>query len=415
MESKAIFRNIIKKILSSKLFKLTGISLINYDLLKYMKHYLWIYNFRKFPTLIIHYNDINEVVKDDITLCQRIIDAYGKASLNRAEIEKNTSQIWSESLSKYCGELIAVIDSGNARELARILSRMFREDFVYGLASGSLIDNALSPFGAKIWSLKYQDNVVALAEYMGVIRTESPQQGVKGHALRNGLSSIVTKIETAIGIPMGFPDIGAPYGVRAGNSLITMEHPEHLYVALRINHAVLNYLQEKEGQSLNLVEIGAGFGGLAYWLKMLNGVKIKTYTIIDLPLINVLQGYFLAKAFGYSTVKLYGENSNNNTRISIVPTFAFQTEIKMDVDVLINENSMPEMSEEIVENYIYHMKKHVSGIFFSYNHEAYSVVYGRPQVFVPEIVERVGGFKRLSRNASWVRSGYVEEVYRCIK
>jgi hypothetical protein len=129
----------------------------------------------------------------------------------------------------------------------------------------------------------------------------------------------------------------------------------------------------------------------------------------------VLQGYFLAKEFGASNVKLYGETSNNNAMISILPTFAFETGIKMDIDILINENSMPEMSKEIVEGYLFYAKKQVSGIFFSYNHEAYSVVYGKPQVFVPEVVESVGGFKRLSRNASWVRSGYVEEVYRRIK
>jgi hypothetical protein len=138
-------------------------------------------------------------------------------------------------------------------------------------------------------------------------------------------------------------------------------------------------------------------------------------SIIDLPLINVLEGYFLAKAFGASNVKLYGETYDHNPVISILPTFAFKAEIKNDIDVLINENSMPEMSRAIVENYILYAKKQLSGIFFSYNHEAYSIVYGKPQVFVPEVIECVGGFKRLSRNASWVRSGYVEEVYRCVK
>jgi hypothetical protein len=408
-------KNLSKKILNSRLFKVFGISLINYDLLKYTKHYLWALNLRKIPTLKITYNEAKKVTEQEVLLCRRLILAYRKATSDRVETEKNTSRLWSQTLNTHYRKLISVMDSQDAQELAKILSSMFREDFVYGLASGCLVDNAHSCIGAKIWSMKYQDNVVALAEYLGVVRTESSQQGVKRHGLAGGLDSVVAKIEKTIGIAMDFPDIGAPYGVRANNSLITMEHPEHLYVALRINHAVRDYLRDRDGNPLNLAEIGAGFGGLAYWIIKLRQVKINTYTIIDLPLINVLQGYFLANAFGVSAVKLYGETSHNNAVISILPNFAFDSETKTDIDVLINENSMPEMSWAIVENYLGYAKKQVTGIFFSYNHEAYSVVNGAPQVCVPEVVERVGGFKRLSRNASWVRNGYVEEVYQRAK
>lgn len=407
-----VFKKIIKKVFSSKLFKMTGISLINYDLLKYMKHHLWICNFRGIPTLKISYCKAKAITKDDILLCQRLIASYSKATQDRAKIENNTSRLWSEGIKKHCGKIICVLESENEKELARILASMFREDFVYGLASGSLIDNAHSSLGAKIWSMKYQDNVVGLAEYLGVVRTESTQQGLKAYSLKDGLNYVVAKIEAAIGISIDFPDIGAPYGVKTHNSLITMEHPEHLYVALRINRAIRDYLKDKENQVLNLVEIGAGFGGLAYWIMKLKKIKANTYTIIDLPLINVLQGYFLVQAFGASAVKLYGETPDNAATIFILPNFAFEAEIENDIDVLINENSMPEMSETIVQNYIMYAKKRLSGIFFNYNHEAYSVVYGKPQVFVPEIVERVGGFIRLSRDASWVRSGYVEEVYK---
>ena len=408
-------KNISKKILSGKLSKVTGISLINYDLLKYLKHYLWVFHLRKIPKLDITYRQAKEVTAEDVLLCSRLIAAYHKAAANKAKMEDNTSQIWAQGINKYCSKLLSVMRSSDAEELSKMLSSMFKQEFVYGLASGSLIENAKSTLGAKIWSLKYQDNVAALAEYLGVVRTESSQQGVKGYALKDGFDALVSKIEESIGIAMDFPDIGAPYGVKANNSLITMEHPEHLYVALRISQAAGDYLKDREKEPLSLVEIGAGFGGLAYWAIKLKKIKVGSYTIIDLPLINVLQGYFLVKAFGAANVRLYGEISNNNAMITILPAFSFEEEINKNIDVLINENSMPEMSNAIVENYIQFAKKKVSGIFFSYNHEAYSVVHGKPQVFVPEIVERVGGFKRLSRNASWVRGGYVEEVYRCLK
>lgn len=406
-------KNFIKKILNSRLAKITGVSLINYDLLKYVKHYSWIFNFAKIPTLKITYFEPRVVIDDDVKICQRLIAAYRKVSPDNLRAKDNISQLWSDGLRKHCNELISVMDSGSAEDLAKILSRMFREDFVYGLASGSLIENSRSGLGAKIWSMKYQDNLIALAEYLGVIRTESTQQGEVAHFLKEGVDSIVAKIEENVGISISFPDIGAPYGIKAANSLITMEHPEHLYVALRIGQAIKDYLKGKESQSLNLVEIGAGFGGLAYWVMKLGKIKVGNYIILDLPIINVLQGYFLAQAFGASAVRLYGEASVNNApHITILPNFTIEKNIVSDIDVLINENSMPEMSEAIVQKYIIFAKEYLSGLFFSYNHEAYSAVYGKLQVSVPEAVDKVGGFTRFSRNASWVRNGYVEEVYK---
>lgn len=392
-----------------------GVSLINYDLLKYLKHYLWVFNLKKVPTLKIIYNKAKEVSQEDVVLCERLIAAYRKATAERSTPENNTSLIWSEGLKRYSGKLMTVVERGNAHELALLLSRMFREDFVYGLASGSLVEHSKSRIGSKIWSLKYQDNVVSLAEYLGLVRAESTQQGLRAYGLKDGITAVVSQIEACLGISIGFPDIGSPYGVKANSSLITMEHPEHLYVALRISQAARDHLNVTAGNELNLLEIGAGFGGLAYWLLKLKDLKIRTYTIIDLPLINVLQGYFLSQAFTVRQVKLYGEIDQSSACISILPNVAFEPAIKQDIDVLVNENSMPEMSEEIVSAYISFAKKRLRGIFFSYNHEAYSIVHGKPQVWVPEVVAQVGGFKRLGRNASWVRSGYVEEIYLNLK
>ena len=72
---------------------------------------------------------------------------------------------------------------------------------------------------------------------------------------------------------------------------------------------------------------------------------------------------------------------------------------------------MPEMTDQIVEGYIRTAKDKVTGMFFSYNHEAFATASGVHHVLVSEIVNRVGGFERMARNVSWVRNGYVEETY----
>jgi hypothetical protein len=48
---------------------------------------------------------------------------------------------------------------------------------------------------------------------------------------------------------------------------------------------------------------------------------------------------------------------------------------------------------------------------YSYNQEAAAPFDGVPQNVVCELVEQVGGFRRVRRDASWLRRGYVEEVF----
>ncbi len=72
------------------------------------------------------------------------------------------------------------------------------------------------------------------------------------------------------------------------------------------------------------------------------------------------------------------------------------------IDVLANVNSMPEMSDDTVENYLN------SAIFliaysFVYNHEVHSKINGIYQTLVLEIVGRVERINKVSRNILWVR------------
>ncbi len=404
-----ILKTLAKKLLESKLLNFFGISIINFDLLKYTNHYKWIFKFNKIPNQTIVFNKAKKVQEKDIHLCERLIKAYGEATNDKLQT-KDTSQLWETILRERYGKLVSVLESGNPKTLAVTLSSMFLESFVYGLFAGDLVKHSYSKIGKKIWSMKYQDNLLALAEYLGVVRTESPQQGKSAEALKEGVDQLVAKIESSVNTSMNFPDVGAPYGIKGNGSLITMEHPEHFYVALRIHQAVQLYLDGQSGNNLNIMEIGGGFGSLAHWIHKQGRIPINTYTIIDLPIVNVIQGYFLSQAFDPSQVRLYAENPEGKPIFQVFPTQAVDS-WDTKIDVLINENSMPEMTNEIVENYLRFARKNVEGIFFSCNHEAYAPIYGTHQVLVPEIAARVSGLTRVSRNASWVRTGYVEETY----
>lgn len=352
------------------------------------------------------------VTDQDVELCKRLIFAYQESRKNFSKEE--LSAIWSTLIQSKYGKLSEALNTANAELLARELSTMFQQPFTRGISFGDTWKSKI--FGEQLVLSTFLEKLVSLAEYLGVVRTENPEQGIAGYALKDGVDELVTTIEKAIGISIGFPDVGAAYGVKVGNSVVTPESFEHIYVALRINQAI-NLHINPDIQKLNIVEIGAGFGGTASWLLKTRQRNIENYTIIDLPLMNVLQGYFLSQVFGVEQVALYGESSqegdtqSHKKLINILPTYYINQISGRNIDVLINQNSMPEMTEQAVSDYITWAKSNIRGIFYSYNHEAYSLVNGIPQVLVPEIVERVGGFKRLSRNYSWMWKGYVEEVY----
>ena len=393
-----------------------GFAGYNLYLLRGLKRPEWIYRaYSRIPFRKLAFSSPSEVTAEDIALSERLIAAYQKAAYGPSNSQA-LSTIWSENIRRHYGDLISAAEGKNPQLLAATLSRMFTQSFLCGIATGDLYSHGLRRVGSRIWFLKCLDDIVSLAEYLGVVRTECPEQGVLGYAFKDGLDELAARIEDALVTPISFPEVGAAYGIRVGNSLVTTESPEHIYVALRIGSAVDLYLNGKSASAPEVVEIGAGFGGTAYWLLKLRKMAVSRYTIVDLPLPNIMQGYFLSKVFGPSSVSLYGEtgiDGKSESIVTVLPTHAISSLSERGVDLLINENSMPEMPEDAVVAYLSWAKESLKGLFYSYNQEAYSPVNGIPQVLIPAVVKRVGGFKLLSRDYSWLRRGYVEEVYSC--
>jgi hypothetical protein len=346
----------------------------------------------------------------DVELCERLIAAYRRASPEPID-NTGIAPIWSNIIGNHYQPLLAAMEKGDARSLADLLSTAFQQSFLHGI---TLADSHKEIWQSRLWYLKCLDDLVSLAEYLGVARTENPEQGPFGKALKDGAEPLLDAIERASGLKLGFPTIGAPYGIEIGQSIITMETPEHSYAALRVNAAIERNLPAETVDRPNIVEIGAGFGGAAYRLLQLRLARIGSYTIIDLPLMNALQGYFLGSVFGPDRVALYGEQplaEESQRTIRVMPTSFVNKMTERNVDLLLNENSMPEMPESTVETYIRLAQRVVRGLFYSYNQETDRAEQGTNHVLVPAVVTRVGGFKRLSRDRSWVRRGYVEEVY----
>lgn len=341
-----------------------------------------------------------------IELCRRIVSAYGAAA---REDPDNLSPIWRGKVERYYGALRRTLVAGDPRALGEQLRWLFRRPFLAGISTPIDYED---PGAYRYWALLIYDRLVSLAEALGVLRTECPNQGLTGRAFAEGIDDLPARIEAALGISLDQPRVGAPYGILLGGRMITRETGVHLHAALCLREAIDTHLRRSPAEELRIVEIGAGFAGAAMWYLRLPQRRKGSYTIIDLPLMNAFQAYFLGEVYGADALQLYGEKENG-APIRILPPQALRGRQAPVADVVFNQDSLPELNEPAAREYLAWIQSHVNGLFLSNNQEAAAPVEGIAQLVVAELAAGCHGLTRIERRPSWVRRGYVEEVYRC--
>jgi hypothetical protein len=344
------------------------------------------------------------VTEAEIALCERLITAFD-AAIGRGRGDGDTRGLWGWLFDLYQRPLADALERHDAHSLARLLAAMFQEDFTRGLMVYAHVRNSRSWLGSRILSLKSLDVLVSLAEALGVVSVEGLEQRRAGVMFDGTLEELVDVLDTALGFRVDFPDVGAPFGLTVAGRLITLETPEQIYAAVRLRQAIGAHLPRRGENPVKVVEIGGGYGGMCYWYhKMQPEIA---YTIVDLPIMNVLQGYFLSRAFGANTVSLYGESI---APIKILPNSAL-AEVQSPFEVLVNKDSMPEMPYDTILDYLKWGRAACHGFFYSYNHEVGVDYRGDAAGRVPQAIDQLGGFTRIRRDHSWLRRGYAEEIY----
>lgn len=353
------------------------------------------------PSLDLVFRAARPIDESDEKLCQRLIRAYEQATGH----EPRPGGMWANSQFQWRQrDLASALSRGSGADLAELLGSMFRSDFVLGMALGSLGVKRTTPWRRWFARLSILSSLTALAESLGAVRMENAiYPGGARLPFTLGLEMMVDNVESALGVSLDFPPVGAPYGLCVAERLITDDSCDQVYAAARIRQAVANFLPDAD-ESLAILEIGGGYGGMAYWLTRMLPCQ---YTIIDLPIVNVLQGYFLGKTIGPDSVSFYGEPAR---ALAILPTHAL-AETSASVDVVANKDSMPEIPEAAALDYLRWIRANCSGLFYSYNQEAGAPTEDAKQNVVSEMIDDLGGFRRLRRDYAWARKGYVEEIY----
>ncbi len=394
-----VFRTILK----------FGLTETNWLLIKTMHRASLLHRSRgSIPGVKLEWRTPAAVGEADIRLCERLLSAYSLAR-SRDGRESGTTGVWAFLVDTHFRELTRTLERGDPAALAHLLAAMFRQDFMYGMSHGAWAAHIESPFGARIFALKWLDSMMALAEALGVIPTENPEQGFVGHLDvrdRDAILALLHSVERIVGVEMSLPDVGAAYGMSVEGRLIPSEMPEQLYTITRLSDAIGVHLPGRDHASLRFVEIGAGYGGVCYWL-LCHLPNLARYTIVDIPPVNVLHGYFLSQALGVDKVSLFGEPA---LQVTVLPARALG-DVEVPCDVVLNKDSMPEMPPDALERYLDWISLSCDGFFYSCNHEAEAGVGGYSQRRVSAGAERLGGLHRIRRDLSWLRRGYVEEIY----
>jgi len=337
---------------------------------------------------------------DDERVAQRLIAAW---KLARSEEPDNDlvdrSGMWA-LLPTWNPTLFAALESEDTKALVSLMSSMFLQRITHGIAMGYATAEMARRMPIQFCA-NVTDRLLRLAEALGVLSVRSPEQGDYSALLSLDLDAVVSAVESKLGVPLAFPKVGAPYGMRVNAGIFPEISFTHIYAA----HRISRYLRDA-GQ-LRTFEIGGGFGGLAYFMQK---IQPRNYTIYDLPFSCLIQGFFLLKAELPVAVRLYGEEPASGPAITVLPWWEIKRSEKYDV--AINQDSLPEMPPHIGAYYIREICKITKKLFFSINQEQTAINTGSMrQTVVSKIMAAETGLLPTARNLFWMRDGYVEEIY----
>lgn len=130
-------------------------------------------------------------------------------------------------------------------------------------------------------------------------------------------------------------------------TLVRSGSPYHHYAA----HRVIQWLDPSRGTA---VEIGGGYGGMAWYL--LRDRPHVQYWDFDVPESIALASYYLLKAFPQLKFLLYGERNTANDLAGIdvilMPLFELERIPDESVDVVLSSHAMSDLSREAMNGYM---------------------------------------------------------------
>lgn len=343
----------------------------------------------------------------DGLLLRRIATALARSL---AQTAGASDDVWTGIVANH-RHFVEMLSSGQLEAANDLLARMFATSLTYGFDQhGGAYDLLVTePAHLRFVHQLAFDKLLSLAAYLRVVPLQNIEQGDFTPYLKASPDSLLEGIEAKIGVPIVAPPFhGGLYGIRTDHGLFSERSFSALYVALRVKELMAGIAAPR------VCEIGGGTGYVAYYCSMLG---VTDYTIVDLPTVSAVQAYFLAKNLPGSSdqIVLAGEvdsTTGGEGSVKLMSGADFEAGPRR-FDLVVNVDSFPEMGGTVLRAYLGHIRSYAR-LLLSVNQEAMAARSAQPgdhQERVGDVIDRLGGFRRLTRFPSWVRPGYVEELY----
>jgi len=337
-----------------------------------------------------------------IPVARRLIAAYRQAMKDQptAKLQAPIDDLWTRLVEREFAILLAILEAGDAEKLADFLFHFGRQYTWFGGLTLS-IDGFNRRRDNVSVAISYLDKLICLAEAVGVLAVENPEQlGEWGWNIHSDVDRVVGELEQAIGIELTPPaGVIHTFGIESIRGPIHYRHMNSLYAALR--------LRDLAPGGGSICEYGGGLGLVAYYA---NKLGFRNYTIFDLPIVNVFAGNFLMNALGPDAVRLYGEDALPD-RVSVLPYWACVDSADKSFELSLNQDSFPEIEPELVIQYLDQIERSTTRGFLSINQEACASMGSKRQNSVPQLIRPRSSMRRAYRMKYWIREGYVEELY----
>ena len=307
----------------------------------------------------------------------------------KSELYDTLSPEWVGVVKHKQAAFLTALSAHDTSKLALILATMYTNvDAVsYGMENDS--DHHA---GMNIANM-VKDGIVSLAEYLNILYLENPEQGPHGQSIYCNTDEVLSKIEQEVQIPITRKkQFEGRQGIVFGEKIITIRDIYTYYTGCRIKELQSAFPIKK------VCEIGGGLGQVAEYCWRL-GID---YTIVDIPSTLFLVSLLLQDSIGSENVVLGNVEKRGAIKL-MTPNMFLNSSQKYDL--VINSDSMPEIPEIIVRQYMQVIIKN-SPLFLSLNHEL------PPQTHVRNIAKEVG-MKVIACSRHWIRTGYLETLYNC--
>ena len=327
---------------------------------------------------------------DDRKLVKRIADAY-RAAMSTTVGAKDS--IWLGFFAEANKDTHAFLSGGDIDRIAEMLRNPAESMLFYGFdnLSAAESERRSNPGWLHWYHLFTYSNLLKLAEATGVVRLDNPEAPYQPGTEAPGVEALLRGLDEVLGFRIEFPNLFAgEMGIATSRGVASYRAVQALYQAHRIKEILDGATDAK------VLEIGAGLGRTAFYTRR---AGIEHYGIVDLPLTNVAQGYFLGRTLGEDSICLWGEK---RAGVAIRPPASF-LDGNDEYDLIVNFDSLTELAPSTAAQY-FHAIAARSKQFLSINHEHNS--------FTVRDLYRERRLVPVSRTPCWVRRGYVEELIR---